>query len=353
MKFLSIAVAPAFAVLLITAGAQERPKKIDEMTDTQQKAIEKGFNWLVKTQGRDGLWGCEKASSPSTAITALAVLALCASGSTPAEGPYARNIHLGIERLLAVQAASGQISRGVDVTSMGLFYDHSCATLCLAEVLGMTRDIEQERVRSGLEKAVGFLYKTQGPDGGWDPQGSGGPGDIAITCNVWMALRAAHNAGITIENASVEKVESFVTKCALPRGGFSQYVNERGQGRMFYPTAAGLRILMGMGKNDLKEVEDGSEILIKKKLGEDYGGQISEWDYCAAFFAVQAMMHDGDSRNRYWSRWFPAFRDVIVKIQNADGSWSIQYCTQCRAYATALSLLVLQAPKRLLPIFQL
>jgi hypothetical protein len=85
-------------------------------------------------------------------------------------------------------------------------------------------------------------------------------------------------------------------------------------------------------------------------LGQDYGGKISEWDYCGAFYAVQAMMHEGD---KYWRKWWPKFRDHLIKIQNEDGSWTIEYCLCCRAYATALSLLVLQAPKRLLPLFQL
>ena len=119
---------------------------------------------------------------------------------------------------------------------------------------------------------------------------------------------------------------------------------------MFYPTTAGLRILHGIGKGDLKEVEKGMELLLVKKLGDDYRGRISEWDYCGAFYAVQAMMHEGD---KFWKKWWPRFRDHLVRIQNPDGSWTIEYCLCCRAYATALSVLVLQAPQRLLPLFQL
>jgi hypothetical protein len=175
--------------------------------------------------------------------------------------------------------------------------------------------------------------------------------DIAITCSVWMALRAAHNAGITIENARMDKVEAFVLKCAEPRGGFRQMPEiAGGGGQMFYPTSAGLRILHGIGRGDLKEVERGMELLLTKKLGDDYRNRTTEWDYCGAFFAVQAMMHEGDT---FWRKWWPRMRDQLVRIQNPDGSWTIEYCTCCRAYATALSVLVLQAPQRLLPIFQL
>ena len=148
------------------------------------------------------------------------------------------------------------------------------------------------------------MYSVQNADGGWGPKGYGSESDIAITCSVWMALRAAHNAGIKIENARMEKVEEFVLKCAESRGGFAQAPNVRGGGgQMFYPTTAGLRVLQGIGKHDLKEVEKGMELLLAKKLGDDYRGRISEWDYCGAFFAVQAMMHEGD---KFWKKWWPS-----------------------------------------------
>jgi hypothetical protein len=340
-----------FLSFLIVAAEPLQDTRIDEMTLKQGEAIRKGLEWLVQTQNGDGLWGCEKSGAPSTAITGLSVLAFLASGSTPSDGPHATEIQRAIDRMIRIQSASGQITR-FDSTGMGIFYDHSCATLALAEVYGMRRTgDDMDYVRQALEAAVRYMYGVQNRDGGWGPQGNASPSDLAITCNVWMALRAAHNAGILIQSASMVKVEDFVHKCVEPAGGFTQHPGVRGGGgQMFYPTSAGLRILQGIGKGDLKEVERGMEVLLRKRLGQDYNGQISEWDYCGAFFAVQAMMHEGD---RFWKKWWPKFRDHLVQIQNPDGSWTIQYCLCCRAYATALSVIVLQAPKRLLPLFQL
>jgi prenyltransferase beta subunit len=337
----------------LSAAPRQDAGRILEMTVAQEASIQKGIDWLLKTQNRNGLWGCEQSGAPSTAITGLSILALLASGSTPSEGPYSREIRRAVEELTSsrVQQRNGQITK-FDSTGMGIFYDHSCATLALAEVYGMRRDGEDMGdLRRSLESAVSYMYSVQNPDGGWGPQGSGSGSDISITCSVWMALRAAHNAGINIANASMQKVEAFVMKCAEPSGGFTQAPSMRGGGgRMFYPTTAGLRVLYGMGKGDLKEAEKGCELLMRKQLGQDYGGQISEWDYCGAFYATMAMMHEGD---KYWRKWWPKFRDHLVRIQNADGSWTIQYCLCCRAYATALSILVLEAPKRLLPLYQL
>lgn len=332
-------------------AVQDKPLPFQERTEPQEKAIEKGLAWMVQIQNRDGLWGCEKSGAPSTAITGLAVLAMLASGSTPSAGPYAETIRRAVDRLIAIQTRAGVITR-FDSTGMGIFYDHSCATLALAEVYGMRREGEDvEPVRQSIESALRYMYDVQNGDGGWGPEGKGSRSDLAVTCSVWMALRAAHNAGMSIRNASIEKLMSFVRRCSLPSGTFAQTPEVRGGGGlMFYPTSAGLRILWGMGRGRLPEVEKGMESLLTMRLGQEHGGQVSEWDYCGAFYAVQAMMHEGE---KYWRKWWPGFRDHLVKIQNPDGSWTIEYCLCCRAYATALSLLVLQAPKRLLPLFQL
>ena len=64
-------------------------------------------------------------------------------------------------------------------------------------------------------------------------------------------------------------------------------------------------------------------------------------------------MVDSGSDGKAWKTWYPKMRDHLLKIQNRDGSWTVEYCECCKAYATALAVLSLQAPKKLLPIFQL
>jgi len=343
-------VALAVAMCASMGGAQDGVPSY-QATPAQERSIARGLKWLLETQNRHGTWGCEKSGAPSTAITSLAALALAATGSTPRHGEHKEAIQLAITGLLRAQGPSGAITRN-DSTGMGFFYDHSCATLALAEFAGMQKDPDEiEGLTAGLKKAVAYLNVKQNRDGGWDPQGSGQNSDLAITCNVWLALRSAHNAGVTIDAARMDKVEEFVKKCVSPTGGFKQYPNVRGGGgRMFYPTSAGLRIMYGMGRGDMKDIEKGIEVLLTKKLGDDYGGKISEWDYCGGFFAVMALLHEN---GKAWKTWYPKLRDQLVRIQNTDGSWTIEYCLCCRAYATALALLMLEAPNRVLPIFQL
>jgi hypothetical protein len=52
----------------------------------------------------------------------------------------------------------------------------------------------------------------------------------------------------------------------------------------------------------------------------------------------------------YWATWWPAVREELLESQTEpDGTWED---TTASAYGTAMALIVLQMPKRYLPIFQ-
>ncbi|MCA9296937.1 MAG: hypothetical protein KC983_10470, partial [Phycisphaerales bacterium] len=65
------------------------------------------------------------------------------------------------------------------------------------------------------------------------------------------------------------------------------------------------------------------------------------------YYAAQAMYLAGGEN---WAVWWPAVRDEIIMKQSSGGGWLDHYAGG--AYATAMSLIVLQMPKRYLPIFQ-
>ena len=67
---------------------------------------------------------------------------------------------------------------------------------------------------------------------------------------------------------------------------------------------------------------------------------------CNHLFFVQAMFLAGDP---YWGRWFPWIRDELISKQQHQGDWSSAHGAH---YGTAMALLILELPQRLLPIFQ-
>ena len=52
----------------------------------------------------------------------------------------------------------------------------------------------------------------------------------------------------------------------------------------------------------------------------------------------------------HWERWWPAVREELISRQTTNGGW-VDYQVG-GAYATSMALIILQMPKRYLPIFQ-
>lgn len=313
-----------------------------EMTPETHQSVEKGIAWLLENQNRDGSWGCFKGDAPSVAVTSLACLALMSSGSTPDRGPHAEKIRRALGYLLkTANRRSGMIVAN-DGTGLGPLYEHSFGTLLLSQIYGMMESESRDRsdVKEALKKATSVIAQSQNGDGGW--------GDLATTANMWLAMRNANTAGVFVEHISLEKILKLVESCAQGGGVFG--INPQGGGgHVYFSTAAGLRILYGMGRKESEVARKATEYLLSRNLGDEYGGRISEWCYCAAFYATTALIHDPDG---YWQKWYPKIRKFLIEKQNPDGSWTVEYCRSCKAYATALSLVILQTPKRYLPMLQ-
>ena len=58
------------------------------------------------------------------------------------------------------------------------------------------------------------------------------------------------------------------------------------------------------------------------------------------------MWHAGGD---HWPKWYPAIRDVLLRLQQDDGSWMDPICPE---YGTAMACIILQMPNNYLPIFQ-
>jgi hypothetical protein len=78
------------------------------------------------------------------------------------------------------------------------------------------------------------------------------------------------------------------------------------------------------------------------------GNQLSNTGYFfyGHYYAVQAMWHAG---GEYWSKWYPAIRELLLKKQSSDGSWADSEV--CPEFGTAMACIILQMPNNFLPIF--
>jgi hypothetical protein len=316
-----------------------------EITPELDDAVAKGLAYLAREQADDGSFGSGRYGK-NIAVTALACLALMADGNVPGRGPYARNVEKGLEFVLNSTSETGLLAAD---TTNGPMYGHGFATLFLGEVYGMTKGggntALAARVHETLVKACTLIERSQNPDGGWRYNPVPYDADVSVTIAQIMALRSARNAGLEVPKETIDKAVEYVRKCQNGDGGFRYQVTP---GPSAWPrSAAGVASLYYAGVYKDDAIDKGVKYLLTTALpGEGRMNQAHY--YYGHYYAVQSMyLAGGDA----WARWWPATRRELIGKQDArNGSWPD--ASVGPAYGTAMALIVLQMPKRFLPIFQ-
>jgi hypothetical protein len=319
------------------AAVAEKPNQVrgDEITDKQKLAVARGLDWLSKSQQADGSFS--KGAS-GAGITGLAGLAFMSAGNLPGRGKYGENVSRCVKFVMESTQESGLISS--DQTH-GPMYGHGFATLFLGEVYGMTGD---DKVKEKLQMAVRLIERTQNKEGGWRYQPVPYDADISVTICEVMALRAARDAGIKVEESVISKAIEYVKRCQNGDGGFS-YVAGQGAGSGFARSGAGVAALYYAGVFEGDALKNGLEYLKQYTPGKGSSPEVEGHYYYGNYYAVQAMFLAGGD---YWAQWYPAIRDQLIQRQTGPGNWTGDVSDD---YATSLSLIILQMPNRYLPVF--
>jgi hypothetical protein len=258
-----------------------------------------------------------------------------ADGHMPGRGRYGRVVDGCLTFVLANTSESGLIATE---SSHGPMYGHGFATLFLAEVYGMS---SRPELRESLRKAVRLIVNTQNEEGGWRYQPVPNDADISVTICQIMALRAARNAGVHIDKTVIDRAVEYVRASQNPDGGFRYMLGSGGSA--FARSAAGVAALQYAGVYGGDEIERGLEYVARFTPPQDQ--TVGHYFY-GHYYAAQAMYLGGD---KYWRRWWPAIRAELLEKQEPEGFWRGQAGQE---YGTAMALIILQMPNRLLPIFQ-
>lgn len=354
LKSASVVVNGAMVVQPDTAVAEEAPGNVrsaqnnplaNEMTPQLDRAVTRGLASLAAQQNPDGSWG-DVQFGRSAAVTALACLALMADGNTPGRGVYGEQVAKGLEYILRSTTESGLIATDSANSPM---YGHGFATLFLGEVYGMTQgggDTDlADRTHRALVKAVRLIETSQNREGGWRYNPVPFDADTSVTICQIMALRSARNAGLEVSKDVVDKAVEYVRSCQNPDGGFRYQFS---MGPSAWPrSAAGIASLQYAGVYEDRAIDAGVGYIVGVAMPGAGMGESQIHYFYGHYYAVQAMFLQG---GRAWERWWPAIRAELISRQRADGSWSDDSAGD--DYGTAMALIVLQMPKRYLPIFQ-
>lgn len=314
----------------------------DMMGQETRDAIDRGLEWLVRTQRKDGSFGTGGYSG-NIAVTSLAGLAFMTAGHMPAQGPYGEVVDKAIAYVLENTNTSGFIESRVSTTH-GPMYSHGFGCLFLAEAYGMTQRLE---IREKLKKAVLLTITSQNKEGGWRYQPGSIDADLSVTVAQIMALRAARNAGIAVPKDVADRCTAYVRKSQNADGGFMYMIH--GGSSAPPRSAAGVVALYSAGVYEGKEIEKGLEYLLQNALPLPTArpSRRQSHYFYGQYYAVQAMWQAGGD---YWAKWYPAIRDELLKTQAAQGFWDDP--SVCNEYGTAMAVIILQTPNTHLPIFQ-
>lgn len=342
----------AFALALGGVGAARaqiapsaRPAGVDAATE---QAIDKGLHYLVSTQNQDGSWRTRGSTgSYPTAMTALSGLALMASGSTPTQGPYARNVSSALTYILNGARRDGLIAQVEEESHC--MHGHGFAMLFLAQCYGMEEDPRrQAQIRLVLQRAVELTARSQSAAGGWLYQPDSGGDEGSVTVTQVQALRACRNAGISVPKRTIDRAMKYIADSTNDDGGIRYQVSDSGPSRPAI-TAAAVACYFNAGQYDnplalraLRYVE--IELSPQQSRQRRYFGHY----FYAQLYMSQAMYLSGDQK---WRRYYSAITKTLVAEQDpADGSWTGDHVGP--TYGTAVALLVLQLPYKNLPIMQ-
>lgn len=315
-----------------------------EITPELDAAVTQGLAALAGIQNADGSFGAGRFSR-NVAVVALAGLAFMGDGHVPGRGKYGPVVERALQFVLACSTETGLIAG--DATN-GPMYGHGFATLFLGEVYGMTAGGEDtqlaRRTHEALVRACRLIERTQNDDGGWRYNPVPFDADVSVTIAQIMALRSARNAGIEVPRATIDRAVAYVRKCQNPDGGFMYQLPS---GVSLWPrSAAGVASLYYAGIYEGDDIAKGLAYLRLNAMPNSPSRSESHYWY-GQYYTAQTMYLAG---GRYWAEFWPAVRAELIARQGPLGFWNDTSVGP--AYGTSMALIVLQMPKRYLPIFQ-
>jgi hypothetical protein len=383
---LAVAAAGALGGLVVIPApvpAQEKKAADKDMKKRAEEAIERGLEWLKKTQAQDGHWEAQGGQYPTT-MTALAGMCFLMEGSTLKEGKYSDQVQKAVNWFLAPnrQQATGLLGDVRNATESSRYmYGHGFGTMFLACAYGEEEDKDQrEKLEKCLKKAVEFIARAQTSKKHRKPEGKevdvGGWGYVSatdggnfdegsVTITQLQALRAARNAGIPVPKETIQKATDYLEACTTPKGGvIYSYAGGNGaalNGQERPPiTAAAVACSFSAGqyKGDLAK----KWIKFCKDSIPVAKGRVSHDEYQSYYFSQfvyvlgderYGEMFPNEDKSTWltWSRYKEAMFPYLIDAQDKNsGSWTSGYIGP--VFTTSVNLTILQLEKGILPIYQ-
>ncbi len=334
----------AFCILHFPSPAFAADPPPDLLSPRLDPAIARGLTFLA---GQQKPTGAIDAGGPPLAMTGLSLMAFLSAGHTPGQGKFGVNVTSAIDYLVSQAPADGYFGK-VDGSNM---YGHGIVTLALAEAYGVEKGKERRaKLRVVLDRAVKVILDAQEikkdptNDGGWRYQPTSQDSDLSLSGWCALALRASSDAGVTVPKDRVQRAMQYVLKCY--RADEKGFVYQPGNPTSLPMTGVGVLNLYLLDAADRPEALAGAKTLSEKFVNEQ-----TRFPYYTYYYTTQAAYQAGEN---IWPTVWKVNQDQLLDQQQPDGGWPQSRSGEepGRVYATAMSVLTLTVPYRLLPIYQ-
>ncbi len=330
-------------------------------TNESEAAVRAALKWLADNQDRDGRWNPARhrggkelrvlgrdrfgaGAQAETGISALALLALLASGHTHEEGLYRENVQRGLEFLVRSQGSDGSL--GGRASAYAFMYCHAMATFALSEAYGMTGD---RRLESAVRRAVMYTVTAQNTTtGGWR-YNVGDEGDTSQLGWQLMALKSADLAGIPMPAHTRQGAIRYLESVSSGRfGGMAAYRPVEPASRPMTAEALACRHFLGIPP-DSRTANEAAQYLLTETPGE------GEANFYYWYYATLGLYQ---TQNDAWEQWNVALQRELLGRQRDSGqlagSWdpdTVWGGYGGRVYTTALATLCLEVYYRFMPLY--
>jgi hypothetical protein len=319
-----------------------------EIRDSVQRALD----WLKERQLEDGSWSGEGGANSKTAMTSLALLTYLAHGENQNSADYGETVRRAIQFLIDRDAQEDGTFRHADASQ----YAQGIAAYALAEAYGLTRI---HRIKPVMERALQRILEGQQATGAFNYGLLAGDGRRDTSVAGWMiqAMKAAWVARAEVARLPEAMRQAIIgikanytdqeNPFAYAPGGDPEPETETGSPSVTPIAVLSLQIL-GHGKDP--EARNGLDRMTDWEPAWGVGHP-SAWPLYTWYYATQALFHE---RGGKWDRWNETFSRMLVRNQNADGSWTpngITESTYGPVYGTCFSALTLMVYFRYLPSY--
>lgn len=327
--------------------------------DPVDESIQRGLAYLVTQQRADGAITDRQYD---TTMTALSIMALASTGTTPSSPT--ENGAIARKALDFVLREDRQDKDGYFGNKDGSrMYGHGIITLMLTEMLGMGADAEQDklierRCQAGIDLILS-AQKENKPNqyaGGWRYTPNSNDADLSVSVWQLMALRSAKNDGLKVPATAIQDAVDYLIRSYTSKldaggrpiqspAGFS-YLPENNNAT-FTMTAAGLLAMQVCGQYESPLVLGAGDWLLEHP---------PKWDerfvFYGTYYYSQGMYQRGGKHAETANNLASA---MLLSKQESNGAWSAPNGEEAGAgkvYATSMAILSLSVKYHYLPIYQ-